>query len=169
METNFEKQVLDFLAATSTTFKAEFLKHDYYFDGDKDKRDIYKITIQRGQRKISFEFGNSIAHSGRYIGAKHMCLNSYGKYMFNDIKEARYDIQTHGIVKNDKFKEPTAYDVLACLQKYDVGSLSDFCSEFGYDEDSKKAGKVYVAVCKEYDNVCKIWTDDEISQLQEIQ
>ena len=89
METNFEKQALDFLAATSTTFKADFLKHDYYFEGDKDKRDIYEITIQRGQRKISFEFGNSIANSGRYIGAKHMCLNSFGKYMFNDIKEVR--------------------------------------------------------------------------------
>lgn len=65
-------------------------------------------------------------------------------------------------------KTPNAYDVLSCLQKYDVGGLSDFCSDFGYDEDSKKAEKIYNAVCKEFDNVCKIWTDEEIERLQEI-
>lgn len=64
---------------------------------------------------------------------------------------------------------PTAYDVLACLQKYDVGDFEDFCSDFGYDTDSRKAEKTYKAVVKEYDNVCKIWSDKEIEDLQEIQ
>ena len=67
-----------------------------------------------------------------------------------------------------KGEHPTNYDILSCLQKYDVGSFDDFCSEFGYDEDSRKAEKTYNAVCKEYDNVCKIWSDDEIELLQEI-
>lgn len=63
---------------------------------------------------------------------------------------------------------PTAYDVLACLQKYEVGTFEDFCGEFGYDTDSKRSEKVYKAVVKEFDNVCKIWSDAEIEQLQEI-
>ena len=65
--------------------------------------------------------------------------------------------------------EPTSYDVIACLQKYDVGSFENFCSEFGYDVDSRSAERVYKAVCKEFEKVDKFFTDAEIEQLQEIQ
>ncbi len=68
-----------------------------------------------------------------------------------------------------KRTSPTAYDVLACLTKYDPSTFEDFCSEFGYDVDSRKAEKVYDAVCKEWANVQKIWSDKEIEALQEIQ
>lgn len=63
---------------------------------------------------------------------------------------------------------PEEYDVLSCLQKYDVGSFENFCSEFGYDVDSRKAEKIYKAVCKEFEKVSKFFTDEEIEQLQEI-
>lgn len=64
---------------------------------------------------------------------------------------------------------PTAYDVLACLTKYDPGTFEDFCSEFGYDEDSRNAEKTYNAVKDEWQNVRALFTDSEIEQLQEIQ
>lgn len=64
---------------------------------------------------------------------------------------------------------PTEYDVLTCLTKYDVGSFEDFCHEFGYDEDSRTAERIYKAVLKEYDGVCKLWSEEEIEELQEIQ
>lgn len=63
---------------------------------------------------------------------------------------------------------PTMYDVLTCLQKSDVGSFENFCSEFGYDNDSRKAEKVYKAVCKEYEAVEKLFSDI-LEELQEIQ
>ena len=59
-------------------------------------------------------------------------------------------------------KEPTIYDVLACLTKYDVGSFAEFCSEFGYPPD-RKAKITYNAVCKEYelrkDYLVILWTN----------
>ena len=64
---------------------------------------------------------------------------------------------------------PTPYGVIACLQKYDVGNFEDFCSEFGYDEDSRKAEKVYKAVLDEYQHVCMLFTSDELELMQEIQ
>jgi len=63
---------------------------------------------------------------------------------------------------------PSSYSVLSCLTKYDPGTFDNFCSEFDYDIDSRKAKKVYKAVCKEWKNVQSIWSDDEIEQLQEI-
>jgi hypothetical protein len=64
---------------------------------------------------------------------------------------------------------PTEYDVISCLQKYDVGNFGNFCSEFGYNVDSSKAEKIYKAVCKEFFKVSNFFTDTELEQLQEIQ
>ena len=63
---------------------------------------------------------------------------------------------------------PTAYDVLSCLTKSDPCTFEDFCSTYGYDEDSRKAEKIYNAVLDEWRNVCALFTDEEIEQLQEI-
>lgn len=64
--------------------------------------------------------------------------------------------------------EPTAYSILSCLQKYDVGSFEDFCSEFGYYEGSKRATKIYKAVCREYEGISKLFNNEQIESLAEI-
>jgi hypothetical protein len=63
---------------------------------------------------------------------------------------------------------PTAYDVLAGLTKYNVGTLEDFCSEYGYNVDSKSAEQIYLACKKEFEGVLNLWTDSEIEELREI-
>ena len=65
-------------------------------------------------------------------------------------------------------KAPTEYSILACLTKYEVDTFDYFCSEFGYDTDSRKAKKIYKAVKKEWMNICSIWSSEEIEDLQEI-
>ena len=71
--------------------------------------------------------------------------------------------------------EPTEYDILACLEKYDVGTFCDFCNEFGYseyDEDgylNRKNKQLYNAVKKEYESLCRIFTDEQMEMLREIQ
>jgi hypothetical protein len=63
---------------------------------------------------------------------------------------------------------PSAYDVLACLEKYGYESFEDFCSSLGYDEDSRKALKTYKGVIREAEKVNDLWNDC-LAQLQEIQ
>jgi hypothetical protein len=65
-------------------------------------------------------------------------------------------------------KHPTAYEVLSCLQKYDVGTFDDFCSDFGYDTDSRKAYKTYKAVLREWKNVELLFTTEQLEMLQAI-
>lgn len=126
---NYQKQAEDFLKATNTTFKARFIKNDFYFD-DKHLRDIYRITLTRNGLKWSFRFGQSI----------------------ND---------------SDGNTPPTAYDVLASITKYEVGSFENFCGDFGYDVDSRKAYKIYKAVLKEWENVNNMFNDvlDELNEI----
>jgi hypothetical protein len=72
----YEQQALDFLAKTNTKFTATFLKHDIYFDGDKDKRDIYQITLKRGKDNFTFNFGQSINNSCKEIKVKQRFLQA---------------------------------------------------------------------------------------------
>jgi hypothetical protein len=65
-------------------------------------------------------------------------------------------------------KTPRPYDVLACLQKNEPGTFKDFCSEYGYNPDSKKDEKIYLAVCEEWRKVSGFFTPEEIEALQEI-
>lgn len=64
---------------------------------------------------------------------------------------------------------PTEYDVLSCLTKYNPGEFEDFCSEYGYEEDSRAAEKIYKSVKDEYKNITRIFTPEQIEQMQEIQ
>ena len=172
---NYQKQATDFLEKTNTTIEIVFSRNGYHFENDKETRDIYTITLKRGARSYTFDFGQSIANSANY------CMMGKQRVEIPDsiTKEnaAITWLVKHGYqyligAKSDSIhlrKAPTAYDVLACLQKYDVGTFENFCSEFGYDEDSRTAEKVYKAVCEEYLNVCKLWSDSEIEELAEIQ
>ena len=63
---------------------------------------------------------------------------------------------------------PRPYDVLSCLTKYEVGTFENFCGDYGYDVDSRKAYKTYKAVMKEWKNVELLFSPEQIELLQEI-
>ncbi len=176
-KTDYQQQAIDFLTATGTEFTATYLKHGKHWEDDKDSRDIYEIELKRGRRSYKFNFGQSINDSGFYYQmgkAKHTLPI---ELMTKPTSELRRYIKTNlnwdfSAVKSDTIHfpiAPTAYDVLACLTKYNPGSFENFCSEFGYDTDSRKAEKTYNAVKEEYMNVCSLFNDTEIEALQEIQ
>lgn len=116
-------------------------------------------------------------------GAKLTLLGKDYKRHFSSDKEKRWVFHIN-LARNGKSytfdfgqsieagnKAPTMYDILACLQKYDVGSFDDFCSEFGYNDlplsAYKATKKTYKAVVKEFEAVQRLF-GDVIEELQEI-
>lgn len=168
---NYNQQADLFLAATKTTFKCEFSHNGKHFDNDTTVRDIYNITLKRGNRSYSFQFGASIIDSQYYkdsIPNRTYTLDGKsrtGNYSITDIQKYM-SAQKLQLVKGTP---PKAYDVLTCLTKYDPDTFENFCSEYGYDTDSKSAEKTYNAVKDEYKNICALFTDEEIEKLAEIQ
>lgn len=170
---DYEKQAADFLEKTGATLKIKFSHNGKHFHADEETRDIYNVTLSRGMRHFSFKFGQSIMDSQYYQDGR-IPVRTYtlsggsrtGGYKLTDIKKYQSGGDKLILVKG---KIPTAYSILSCLTKYDPGSFEDFCSEFGYDTDSKKAEKTYNAVVDEYKNVAMLFTDSEIEELQEIQ
>ena len=178
MKSKYEQQAEAFLKSTNTEFKCEFLFNGKHFCDDKEMRDVYRITLTRGRRSYTFQFGQSIVNSGFYYTMGKQKLIIDRKYLLQENKqnlihhirrESNFQFMNNG--KSDVIHypvAPTAYDVLACLTKYDPDTFENFCSDYGYDEDSRKAEKIYNAVVEEWRNVCALFTDEEIEQLQEI-
>jgi len=128
----YTEQAENFLAKHNLKFRAVYVENAPYFDGDKEARDIYNLTITgNGKKRMTVKFGQSINGS-----------------------------------RNGEI--PTAYDLLASITDYDPGSFSDFCSDFGYDEDSRSAEKTYKNVKKEYVKVVNFFTSEQLDEIQEI-
>jgi hypothetical protein len=158
------------------SFVAAFLKNDYHFQDDTDTRDIYTITLKRGSRSYSFKYGQSIVNSSHYLDNKsklEFTLNgkgigntySIGKaYLERNVGKGSFYL--YSLIAG---KKPSLYNVLTCLQKYEVGTFEDFCSEFGYDTDSRRAKKTYKAVSKEYQSMCGLFSNEELACISIIQ
>lgn len=168
---SYDEQAIDFLKLTGATIEVKFSHSGKHFDTDKDVRDIYNITIKRGSRSYMFNFGQSINKSQYYqdsIQGRTYTLSGgcrTGNYSINDLSKYQGAGQPLKLVKGEA---PSEYDILVCLTKYDPGTFENFCSEFGYDTDSRSAEKTYKAVYDEWKNVCALFTDSEIELLAEI-
>jgi len=165
----YEKQANEFLTSTGTEISMKFKRNGKHFDSDESNRDIYSVTIKRGRRSFSFDFGQSVVNSSGFedkaTGRKYTTDGkSAGGHSYR-VDNLKF-LQQHG--KPVKGTPPTNYSILACLTKYDPGTFENFCSEFGYNTDSKTAEKTYNAVKNEFQNVCALFTDSEIEQLAEI-
>ena len=119
---------------------------------------------------MTFTFWDSIHNTE----ISTMTFEEYAKkkLKYNRVEDMSYGEKVKA--KNDLARlkadaVPNEYDVLACLEKYDVGTFEDFCSEFGYDEDSRTAERIYIAVIKEYKDLTRIFTEEQMEKLSEIQ
>ena len=172
---NYEKQAQDFLTKTSSTLKIELLKDDFHFNEDKDKRDIYQVILSRGNRFYSFNFGNSLNNSINYfvfMNGEKIPFNT--KQLAEDFKKKnRFAYPQLKIEQNKNFKEPTAYDILACLTTYDPGTFEEFCDTFGYNDlplaKYAQTKITYDQVVNEYNKLVSLYSDKELELLSEIQ
>jgi hypothetical protein len=164
----YDIQAEEFLKSTGITIEIKFSHNGKHFDDDKSNRDIYDVIIKRGTRKYEFKFGQSIAQSTRYRDKqlKHE-YTSDGHGIMNNRKVTNLNFLNDFCIKV-KGTEPRNYDILSCLTKYNPGTFEDFCSEFGYDTDSRKAEKIYNAVRDEYLQLLSLFNEKEMEQLQEI-
>lgn len=108
----------------------KLIRHDYYFNDDTQKRDIYNITIKKNGKSISFEFGNSIYDEG---------------------------------------KKPSDYNILSCIKMeyFCPDNFNDFCEEYGYNNDSINALKIFYKSTVLSNKLKTIFTEDEINKLED--
>lgn len=167
-KSEYDIQAETFLAECKVIFKAIFLFHGPHWEGDKENRNVWELTLERFHKdkpieRLTVRFGQSIADSFVWP-VKHG-----GSILVGYAHPAR-DRSRYGEAGKQPTKRniPTPYDMLSCLTKTDPGTFDSFCGEFGYDTDSRKVEKTYFAVQEEWNKVRKFFTADEIENLQEI-
>lgn len=152
------KEVED-LSSDFITSKADALKLDFDQKVRNYNEQISKKFAKEYLRSNSVLYLNSPKDNGMFV----QCVQKAIKRTLNTLKENKV------LSKNKKLegnaKEPSLYEVLACLQKYPVGDFEEFCSLFGYDEDSREAERTFNAVHKEYEGLSSLFTTEELELL----
>lgn len=147
-DSEYTKQADDFCKKYGVEIKFTYLDstpNKAWGDKKEDKRDNYCVTVTRGDKKKTFEFHASIMDYWLRLASERAFFKT----------------------EEGKIVLPKPYDFLACIQKYEVGSFENFCSDFGYDKDSRKALEMYMAVQKEWSDISYLFSDC-LEELQEI-
>lgn len=164
-------QAQDFLKKCNAQMTINYmgLRHSNW---DDKPHDFYMINIVTPRGTMSVNFYDSLYNTelknlpfdklyekrhNRYYNS--LLLHERTKFI-NQIKKERED------------NKITEYDILASLEKYDVGSIDDFIHEFGYEinctKDMTNCLNTYNAVVEQYRDICRCFTTKQIEALREI-
>ena len=100
----YVKQARDFLESCNATMDIIYLGTEVNKDWDeKRERDTYMVNIRTPKGNMQVKFWDSINNT----------IKNSDAYRTNRLRI-----------------KPTVYDILSCLQKYDVGDIEDFANVF---------------------------------------
>jgi len=158
----YDKHADEFLASHGITFTAKLSRRGPMpFDQPDTHRDIYECTFTReGDKPLVVVFGQSLARSKDFIQQERKALETRG-FRPSEI-DARLTARGYVV------QPPTAYDVLACLTKSNPGSFEQWCDEYGYNTDSRRAHAIWTNCHDEYARVTRFFTSEEMSIIEEI-
>ena len=141
-------------------------------DWDDKPHDFYMVNIVTPRGTMSVNFYDSLYNTElKNLPINKLYEKRHKRYydsllmweqtkFLNQIKKEREDVKV------------TEYHILSSLEKYDVGSIDDFISEFGYTvkklKDMTNILNIYNAVVEQYRNLCRCFTEEQIEQLREI-
>lgn len=180
---DYQKQAQDFLTKHNITFNAILIGDDcpaFCPDAeagrDMDKVNVfprrthihgkhYRVSFQAKERTTLYlDFWNSYqdAESNAFHHGRGEIYNRSESY-WDRHRGTKYP----GVVRKP-LQIPAPYNVLACIIKSDPGTFDDFCRDFDYDSDSRKAETTYRAVVEEWRKVRAFFTADELAEVQEV-
>jgi hypothetical protein len=148
--TDYQKQAADFLEKFGIKFVAK-LSDTKTPPWPVTNREVHKknhghhfrVMISKGKRGQGVKFGQRVA----------------------------FDFWASLADMDKGIKTVTPYDVLACISG-DVNcpeTFADFCAEYGYDEDSRSAEKIFKNAATFGRRLRAFFTPEEIEALQKIQ
>ena len=172
LESEYTRRMDAWLTDHGITYEVTALGEEQGFNGEKPEpgrpllwHDTYSAVFTRTVPRLATlgirKYYQSAAHSRAAIG-RARCM--YRKCNGDDPGRRHLP----ACPKSNVAEIPHAYDLLACLTKSDPGTFGDFCSDFGYDEDSRMAERTYFAVQEEWMRVRRFFTPDELVELHEV-
>lgn len=138
LESEYQRQAVDFLLETGTTCE----------------------IASSGLRRPSW-------------ANKEQAVNSYSVTLKN--KKHSYTFEFFDSINNTEKKKSATldfYSVLACMGHYTPESFDEFCSDYGYEfkneSDYIRVKSIHLACLDQDKNLRKLFTEDEMQKLSEI-
>ena len=156
------QQALSFMNDTSTQIDIVYLKTGHHFDDDVEARDIYEITITTPRGSYTFEYGDSLHNTWKRAYAKTRDERLLRKLQTNHKNSTRELVIWRTL-------KPTPYDILSVMCKRLPGSFEDFCGDYGYSTDSIRATRYYDAIRTEWNAMQRLYTDEQLERMAEIE
>lgn len=172
----YDRQAQEFVEKTGLAIDKVYQGHRKYFPEDQEQRAVFNITFTKGQQSFEFEFGQSIQDSYKMLDVRKSTIGrlrpiSPNDYRLKGYKEATAlgggDIQGILTLKPQK-TPPSDYAILSTIEKHDPETFEDFCSNYDYNTDSRKAMDVYLKVQKQWSQISRVFTPEELEKLREI-
>lgn len=168
--TEYQAQAKQFLADCNATMEINFVGREIHSHwlGETKPHNKYQFTITTPKGKYTSYFWDSLHNTEvSEMTADGLACKRY---------KIHYDVlrgyeRTNVLRELRKLKAnaiPTEYDILAAVEKYSYDSFSDFCSEFGYSIDSISARETFLACGEEYAGLRRIFTEEQMEMLREI-
>lgn len=169
--TEYQQKARDFLKSCNATMEIKYVGLEKP-NWDSKPHCTYDCIIKTPRAQMQVHFYDSLANTEIQRMKPNEYLEKTYRYRSSD---ASYSLKIKVLKELEAKKAaavPTEYDILACLQKYDVGSMDDFMSEFGYEihcvEDMTNFINTYNAVVKEYNDIRRCFTEEQIEAMSEI-
>ena len=170
MKNEYTEQAEKFLKDAYATMKIDFQGRAINTAWkEKQLRNLYAVTITTPRGSYTFDFWDSLYNTEMtQMTVEQYTLKHFRKHYEYMTYFEQGKVHTE-LARKQKEARPCCYDVLACLTKYDPGTFENFCAEYGYNEDSRTAERVYVAAQNEFANLKRIFDPEQLEAMREIE
>lgn len=170
MKNEYTEQAENFLRDAGATMKIELQGCAINtMWKEKESRNLYAVTITTPRGSYTFDFWDSLRNTETTQMTAEQYARKYLHRLWQDMTYTEKNKARAEFAKKQKEARPDCYDVLACLTKYAPGTFEDFCGEYGYDEDSRTAERIYIAAQSEFANLKRIFDHEQMEAMQEIE
>lgn len=170
MANEYQEQALEFLRKANATMKIEVVGPGYSDWDDNNVRIQHRVTLTTPKGSYTFPFWGSGLQAEFWdtpSALEKVARKTFGRHYEGLINSEKAKIRKIIRERSEELKLKE-YDVLAYFTAYDPGTHEDFCADFGYDTDSIRGLKTYLAVQKEYHELSRIFTPEQLEAIQEI-
>ena len=168
--TDCQAQAKQFLVDCNAIMEINFIGKEVpsHWLGETKPHNKYQFTITTPKGKYTSYFWASLWNTME----SEMTADDLARKKY----KAHYDVlrmhERTNVLRELKSRKanaiPSAYDILAAVEKYGYDSFSDFCDAFGYSTDSISAMETYLACGEEYAGLRRIFTEGQMEELREI-
>lgn len=97
----------------------------------------------------------------------------YNVTLYNDTSKKKYKFPFYGSYSDFlEGKDPTNYDILACLEKDSCDSIEEFIGEYGYEpadeEEWEMVEETYSDCQRQYESLLDLFGEELMEELREI-